>query len=345
MICGSGLVIRFGIFYLDALADNKILHYNKTMKENTIKLFIPAKSDVIFKIIFGDELNKLFLIMFLEAVLDLEFDEYTDIQIVDPHLKRKGKDDKFGILDVKIRTKTGKIINIEIQLQVTPEMRERIVYYGAKLITEQLQSGDEYALIRKTISILITGDIFLREHSKYHDVFKLYSQLTGTEFTDILEIHTLELSKLPRETDGSDLWAWLEFMNAESEEELMVLREKEPKLRAAVEKLLEINRDPDMRALYDAREKERRDNKARERYAMQRGKSEGIAEGKVLGIAEGIERGKLEGIMEGIGRGKAEGERANGILVARRAIAMGMSVEDIVRLTGISSDELEGLME
>jgi len=109
--------------------------------------------------------------------------------------------------------------------------------------------------------------------------------------------------------------------------------------------LLEINRDPDMRALYDAREKERRDNKARERYAMQRGKSEGIAEGKVLGIAEGIERGKLEGIMEGIGRGKAEGERANGILVARRAIAMGMSVEDIVRLTGISSDELEGLME
>ena len=256
------------------------------MKQTGIQTFIPAKSDIAFKMLFADELNKAFLISFLKAVLKLDIDEYADIQIIDPQLKRKRKGDKSGILDVKVRTKAGKIINIEIQLQITSEMRERIVYYGTKLITEQLQSGDDYELIKKTIPIVIAGEIFLTEHNEYHDVFTLYSQVTGTEFTDILEIHTLELPKLPAEADGSELWTWLEFINAESEEELKMLLKKEPKMRGPVETLLAVNRDPATRALYEAREKERRDNRARERYALQQGEAKGRAEGKAEAKAE-----------------------------------------------------------
>jgi len=107
------------------------------MEQGIIQTFIPAKSDVVFKIFFADDLNKAFLISFLQAVLKLDIDEYADIQIIDPHLKRRRKGDKCGILDVKVRTKAGKIVNIEIQLQITSEMRDRIVYYGTKLITEQ----------------------------------------------------------------------------------------------------------------------------------------------------------------------------------------------------------------
>ena len=107
------------------------------MEQSGIQIFIPAKSDVIFKLLFADELDKAFLISFLRAVLKLDIGEFADIQIVDPQLKRKRKGDKSGILDVKVRTKAGQIINIEIQLQITSEMRERIVYYGTKLITEQ----------------------------------------------------------------------------------------------------------------------------------------------------------------------------------------------------------------
>jgi len=46
-----------------------------------------------------------------QAVLKLDIDEYADIQIIDPHLKRRRKGDKLGILDVKVRTKAGKIVN------------------------------------------------------------------------------------------------------------------------------------------------------------------------------------------------------------------------------------------
>ena len=56
------------------------------MEQDGVKVFIPAKSDIIFKALFGDELNKAFLISFLKAVLKLDIDEYAEIQIVDPQL-------------------------------------------------------------------------------------------------------------------------------------------------------------------------------------------------------------------------------------------------------------------
>jgi predicted transposase/invertase (TIGR01784 family) len=192
-------------------------------------------------------------------------------------------------------------------------MRERIVYYGTKLITEQLQSGNEYDLIKKTISIVIAGEIFLTEHNEYHDVFTLYSRVTGTEFTDILEIHTLELPKLPAEADGSELWTWLEFINAESEEELKMLVKREPKMKLFVERLLELNRDPATRALYEAREKDRRDSRGRERYAMQKGKAEGIA--------EGIAEGRLE--------------------IARKMKNAGRPLNEITEFTGLPTETIE----
>jgi hypothetical protein len=77
--------------------------------EDTSKAFLTAKSDIVFKLFFGNERNRDFLIRFLKAVLNLSLEEYTDIEINDPQTKREFKGDKLAILDVKIKTKTGKI--------------------------------------------------------------------------------------------------------------------------------------------------------------------------------------------------------------------------------------------
>jgi predicted transposase/invertase (TIGR01784 family) len=280
-------------------------------REDTSKAFLTAKSDIVFKLFFGNERNRDFLIRFLKAVLNLSLEEYTDIEINDPQTKREFKGDKLAILDVKIKTKTGKIVNIEIQVHVTPEMRERIVFYDAKLITEQLGSGDEYADIKKVISIVITGEVFIPEHDRYHDRFIFFSPETKTEFTDVMEIHTLELPKLPEKPDGTDLWDWLEFINAESEEELAVLVQNSPQMKAPIEKLIELNQDPTARMLFEAREKERRDNMARERGARQEGRREG----------------RLETMIE----------------IARNLMGRKMPMDDIMGITGLTAEEINGL--
>ena len=92
--------------------------------------FLPVKFDVIFRLFFADERNKEELIDFLRSNIDLPEEEYTDIVILDPHLLIDYVGDKYAVIDVKLHTKTKKVIHIEIQLDVPANMRNRIVYFS-----------------------------------------------------------------------------------------------------------------------------------------------------------------------------------------------------------------------
>ena len=52
----------------------------------TDKKFLSPKSDMIFKLLFGDEKSIEILTDFLKAVLDIPENDYEDVTIVDPHL-------------------------------------------------------------------------------------------------------------------------------------------------------------------------------------------------------------------------------------------------------------------
>jgi predicted transposase/invertase (TIGR01784 family) len=266
------------------------------------KKFLPVKSDIIFHLFFADERNMEALISFLKAVLKLPADDYNEITIVDPHLLREYPGDKLGILDVKLKSKSGKIINIEIQVKPMPGMKNRIVFYVGKLITEQIGDGDDYEEIKKVISIAILNYDFIAHSANYHHRFVLYDIENQVVFNDDLEIHTLELSKLG-EADGTELWDWLKFIDAETEEELAVVAERSPQMKKAVARLMELSDSERARMLYEAREKEQRDNRARERGARQ-------------------------------------DER---IFIAKNALKKKMPVEDIIDITGLRREEVESL--
>ncbi len=58
-------------------------------------------------------------------------------------------------------------------------------------------------------------------------------------------------------------------------------------------------------------------------------------------LDEYFNKGKAEGMVKGKAEGKAEGKTE----VAKRALKMGISVEQIVTLTGLSKDLVFGLMK
>jgi predicted transposase YdaD len=77
------------------------------------------------------------------------------------------------------------------------------------------------------------------------------------------------------------------------------------------------------------------------------GKAEGLAEGKAEGLAEGMIKGKAEGIAEGMVKGKAEG-KAEGIKetqlsTARKMLKLGMTIEEITEITGLTKEEIGNL--
>ena len=261
-------------------------------------------NDLIFKLIFGDDKNTDLLANFLQAVLKLPKEEYSHLKITDPHSKLEHLDDKTVILDIKLHTTSGKIIDIEIQVANTPQIRDRIVVYASKMLTEQIVKGDEYNL-KKAISILITDFKLIQEDSVYHHVYQLYDIATGSKFTDVLEINTLELPKLPQETDNTELWNWLQFLRTDKEEDYTMLAQANPQIERAVGVLRELSKDERTRLLYDAREKAKWDERGRIKKAVQ----------------DSMEH------------------------VAKNALVLGMSIADISKLTGLTTGEIEELQK
>jgi predicted transposase/invertase (TIGR01784 family) len=98
----------------------------------------------------------------------------------------------------------------------------------------------------------------------------LYDSDAGVEFSDLLEIDTLELGKLPDDTDGTKLYDWARFIAAENEEELKVIAERNPTVGKAVVRLIELSADEKTRDVYERREKARRDADMHERWAMKK---------------------------------------------------------------------------
>ncbi|MDR2897394.1 MAG: Rpn family recombination-promoting nuclease/putative transposase [Spirochaetaceae bacterium] len=251
-----------------------------TKENRDIPAILPVKSDLIFRLLFADERNKEELLCLLKAILQIPEDDYDEIEIADPHLLPEYIEDKYAIIDVKLYTKSKKIVHIEIQLKITPELRKRIIFYNSKLITEQIGSGGNYAEIQNVISIIILEKNLITESPKYHHCFRFYDSESHIELTDLVEVHTIELDKLPVITDGSQLYDWAKFINAETEEELTMIADRNQYVEKAVVKLHRLSSDEQTRYFYEMREKARRDIESQERWARIEGQEEGRKEGR-----------------------------------------------------------------
>jgi predicted transposase/invertase (TIGR01784 family) len=263
---------------------------NSNAKSAAKKPILSPKSDYIFKLVFGNEKNKHVLQGFLQAVLDLPAEEFQDLEIIDPHMRKTTLDGKLCILDLKVKTPTGNLIAIEIQVLNTNEMKKRAIYGLSKVVAEQLKSGDEYKILKKAISILITDFTLIKENDACHNKFRFFDPKTNTEFSNTMEINTLELSKIPeipKNNDEQDLWFWLKFLKSEREEELEMCAKASTALHDAVDIVKELGQMSEVREEYEIREKALRD------YNMFMGSArrEGIEEGMQKGMQKGMQQG------------------------------------------------------
>jgi predicted transposase/invertase (TIGR01784 family) len=108
------------------------------------------------------------------------------------------------------------------------------------------------------------------------NLFNLYDARNRLQLTDVLEIHTLELPKLPVEIKKEDLLLfWLMMFKAHRLEEYEMLAAKNPTIGKTVDILKKLSADDKARLAYEAREKARRDEFARINEARNSGKIEG----------------------------------------------------------------------
>ena len=188
--------------------------------------------DFAFAQIFGNQNNIGNTRAFLKTLLDIPEADYDRLTVENSILKRFFRQDKMGIVDLKLSTKSGRIIHIELQVNKRTHLKNRILYYAARLVGDQLKWGDQYKQLHQVISIVICNHVLLEEEPSYVNRYELRND-KNRSFTDMLKLVILELPKLPPEVD-SGIWPWLKFFTCTKKEEYDMLASEYPELEKPI---------------------------------------------------------------------------------------------------------------
>ena len=233
------------------------------MAQKTTKIpRLPLTDDYIFKRVFAFEGNESVLKDLLEAILRKDIKTVT---IKNPEIIPYEREDKRGLLDIKAETDDGTVLDIEMQMEDKKNIEERGTLYLANMITSQLQVGDDYTTLKKSIVIFITNYNFLKRNS-YHSIGKIkFDKTLKEEYVDMgyktedeeaskyIEFHYIELPKYKKKTQSEftklDQWMCV-FTNRKGE---MMLAEKENKeIKKAMNTLDYISSDPKERERHNS---------------------------------------------------------------------------------------------
>ena len=258
-------------------------------------------------------------------------EKVTILEILESESNQLSAEDKFNRVDIKARNSKDEIIIIEIQNTRELYYLERILYGVAKAITEHISLGETYYKVKKIYSI----SVLYFDIGKGND-YLYYGQnhFVGVHTGDHLQVNVKE----------SD--AIVSRMPAEIFPEYVLIRVNEFDKVAVtpLEEWMKYLKDgtirPDTTApgLSEAREKLKYFSMPpKERMAYDEHLSAVMIQNDVLDSA------KLEGKIEGRAEGRAEGRDEERFSIARNMKQLGISVDVIVKSTGLTSGEIETL--
>ena len=247
---------------------------------------IPLKYDFSFKHLF---LNEEVRRHFISDMLGIPIEEICSVRLANTFLWKRYQKQKQGILDVLVELNDDSKVNIELQIEMLSYWDKRSLFYLSKLFTESLLTGQKYQKLKRCICISILG-FNPDERPEYHKVYRLRDE-TGQEFSDMLEIHVIELNKPLSSTGSMD--EWIRLFNAETEEEPDMLQTstKNTGILEAIREVRVMSLGKTLKVLYDGHIKQIRDREAREDYV----RNEGMEQGIIQGVAQGITQGRAEG--------------------------------------------------
>lgn len=282
-------------------------------------------NDYVFKKIFAKPENNIELKELLEAILNIKINK---VEVKNPEISKNYQDEKLGILDIRAHINDDTIVDIEMQVANVYTIINRNISYSSRIITEQLQVGDSYKFLKKIISINILGENLLKRNS-YHSIAHMKFEKTEKEkyvdmgfkeeqeeLTDKIEVHYIELKKFLKKNPGisNKLEQWLWLILGEEEKVKMASKENK-KIEKVVKDLDEMSAD---------------ENERLEAY-----KRKLAVWDYNVSITEATERGKLEGVEEGKEEEKLE--------IAKKLKQKGMDTKAIMEVTGLTKEKIEKL--
>jgi predicted transposase/invertase (TIGR01784 family) len=236
------------------------------------------KVDFAFKKLFGSEENKDLLISFINAILPEE-KQVKSVELKNPYNISNYKKGKMTILDIKAVDEKGTWYDIEMQIAEQGYYDKRALYYWSKVYTDQIESGEDFEELRKTIAINILDFNYLDE-KEFHNEYGIYNRKSMKELSDIFDMHFIELGKFDKSFKDikTTLDRWTAFLNKAYEIDKDNIPEElamDENVRKAIEKLDVMYLDKEEREIYENDLKRLRIQKAEIKAAERKGIEKG----------------------------------------------------------------------
>ena len=293
--------------------------------------YLDLTCDWAFKYLFqnhSDLLVRLLNDILQENITSVEF-RNTELTDVSPH-------DKRILFDLLCQTPKGTIL-VEMQKALRTDQRDRLLFYGSRLVTRQVKRGDAKYVLSPVKVICIKNYEDNHPNSPVEKIlyhYRLREVETDEPFGDRMSFYLLELPRIMRYTDEYDspVAAWCR-----------IFRNFAIFAKSRSEKDVEFDR------LERAMRVSGLDDKEIDNYF-----SDMMTEKEMLPYIEGAElQGYRKGFEAGVEQGRAEGVEKwmekgieKGIeKVAKSLLSLGIPVEQIVVATGLSKEKIESIRQ
>ena len=281
--------------------------------ETLLRLKSAFGDGCFIRYLFSDEGNENIVLDFINGVMiDLNFQTFNNVVILNPFNLTKYLDGKESIVDVKCITEDNQTVIIEIQLQGNQYFIRRSLYYWANSYSSLLNKSENYTKLSPVISINVLDFVLFNDIKDFHSCYLLKEIKHNKILTDHCMLHYIELPKFNLNNDKEKLSSWIKFFKGENMSNLI----KENNIFEEVEKRCQsfIDSDPLINAY---RKKEWNEYFYKDMLNIER------------------EEGKLEGIKEG--------RIAEQISMATAMKKDGADINLISKYTGLSIEEIEKL--
>ena len=285
--------------------------------------YLDLTCDWAFKYLFQNHPD--LLVRLLNDILQ---EDITSVEFRNTELTEVSPQDKRILFDLLCRTPGGTIL-VEMQRALRSDQRDRLLYYGSRLVTRQVKRGDEeYALTPvKVICIMNYEDDHpnsLAEKILYH--YGLREVETAEPFGDRMSFYLLELPRIMRYTDEYDspVAAWCRIFR-----------------NFAIFAKSRSEKDAEFDRLERAMRISGLDDKEIDNYF-----SDMMTEKEMRPYIEGArQQGYRKGFEAGVEQGTAEGVEKGIEKVAKSLLSLGIPVEQIGIATGLSIERIEALRQ
>ena len=314
------------------------------------KKYLDPKADVTFKKVFGEHKN--LVISLLNALLPLdEGKQVESIEYLPSELVPRTPTSKNTIVDVRCEETGGRKFIVEMQMNWTADFRERVLFNASKAYVRQLDKSEQYNLLQPVYALNFVNKVFEPGMDGYYHYYRMVHAEDSGKVLEGLHLVFIELPKFKAKniTEKKMQVLWLRFLTEIDEKSRRAPAEllDNPQTSQALEILEESAYSEAEMLDYDRYwDQVRRDKALMDERDAARAELDEIHAKLDVATAE-IDAATAERDAATAER-DAEKARADAVMEKLRQTVcglkeMGMPIDQIVKATGLTADEIEKL--